>query len=62
MVWRYQGRVGEYMWQKEQKRLKRYRDRPWELRSQQSSGNPLFVLLFISLGILAGIFLFSLFQ
>ncbi len=62
MVWRYRGRIGEYMWQKEQERLERYKDRPWELRSQQSSGNPLFVLLFISLGILAGIFLFSLFQ
>ncbi len=62
MVWRYQGRVGEYMWQKEQERLKRYRDRPWELRSQQSSSNPLLVLLFISLGLLAGIFLFSLSQ
>ena len=61
MVWRYGGRTGEYMWQKEQERLERYKDRPWELRSQQSSGNPLFVLLFISLGILAGIFLLSLF-
>ncbi len=61
MVWRYRGRIGEYMWQKEQERLERSKDRPWELRSQQSSGNPLFVLLFISLGILAGIFLLSLF-
>ena len=61
MVWRYRGRIGEYMWQKEEERLERQKDRPWELRSQQSSGNPLFVLLFISLGILAGIFLLSLF-
>ncbi len=62
MFWRYQGRVGEYMWQKEQERLERYKDRPWELRSQESSGNPLLVLFFICLGLLACIFLFSLFQ
>ncbi len=61
MIPRFRGRVGEYMWEKEQERLERQKDRPWELRSQQSSGNPLFVLLFISLGILAGIFLLSLF-
>ncbi len=62
MFWRYRGRVGEYMWEKEQERLKRYKDRPWELQSRESSGDPFFVLLFISLGLLAGIFLFSLFQ
>ena len=61
MIPRYRGRVGEYMWEKEQERLARYKDRPWELQSKESSGNPLFTLLFISLGILAGLLLFSLF-
>ena len=62
MIWRYRGRVGEYMWEKEQERLKRYKDRPWELRSKESQGDPLIVLFFICMGLLAGIFLFSLFQ
>jgi len=62
MIPRFGGRVGEYMWEKEQERLKRYKDRPWELQSRESQGDPLFVLLFICMGILAGIFLFSLFQ
>ncbi len=31
MIPRFRGRVGEYMWEKEQERLKRYKDRPWEL-------------------------------
>ena len=62
MIPRFGGRVGEYMWEKEQERLKRYKDRPWELQSRESQGDPLFVLLFICAGILAGIFLFSLFQ
>ncbi len=62
MIWRYRGRVGEYMWEKEQERLKRYKDRPWELQSRESQGDPIIVLFFICMGLLAGIFLFSLFQ
>ena len=62
MIPRFGGRVGEYMWEKEQERLKRYKDRPWELQSRESQGSPLLVLLFISLGLLAGIFLLSFFQ
>ncbi len=62
MIPRFRGRVGEYMWEKEQERLKRYKDRPWELQSRESQGDPLFVLLLIFIGILAGIFLFSFFQ
>ncbi len=62
MIPRFGGRVGEYMWEKEQERLKRYKDRPWELQSRESQGDPLFVLLFICLAILAVIFLFSFFQ
>ena len=61
MIPRYPGRVGEYMWRKELERLDRYQDRPWELQSRQSGANPLFAFLFIGLGILAGLFLFSLF-
>lgn len=59
---RFGGRVGEYMWEIEQERLKRYKDRPWELQSRESQGNPLLVLLFICMAILAVIFLFSVFQ
>ncbi len=59
---RFGGKVGEYLWELERERLKRYKDRPWELQSRASRGNPLLVLLFISLGIVAIIFLFSLFQ
>jgi len=62
MIWRYRGRVGEYMWEKEQERLKRYKDRPWELQSRESQGDPMIVLFFICMGLLAGIFLFSIFQ
>ncbi len=62
MIPRFRGRVGEYMWEKEQERLKRYKDRPWELQSRESQGDPLFVLLFICMAILAVIFLFSFFQ
>ena len=61
MFWRHPGRVGEYMWEKEQERLKRFNDRPWELQSNESRGNPLLTFLFICLGILAGLLLFSLF-
>ncbi len=62
MIPRFRGRVGEYMWEKEQERLKRYKDRPWELQSRESQGDPLLLLVIICLGILAGIFLFSFFQ
>ncbi len=62
MIPRFGGRVGEYMWEKEQERLKRYKDRPWELQSRESQGDPLLVLIFICMAILAGIFLFSFFQ
>ncbi len=62
MIPRFGGRIGEYMWEKEQERLKRYKDRPWELQSRESQGNPLLVLLFICMAILAVIFLFSFFQ
>ncbi len=61
MIPRFGGRVGEYMWEKEQERLKRYKDRPWELQSRESQGNPLLIFLFIGLGILAGLLLFSFF-
>ena len=60
MIPRFGGRVGEYMWEKELERLDRYNDRPWELQSKESWGNPLFTFLFICLGIFAGRFLVSL--
>jgi len=59
---RYRGLAGEYIWEKEKERLAQYKDRPWELESKQFQGNPLLSFLFIGLGILAGLILFSLFQ
>ena len=41
---RFRGRIGEYLWEKEQERLKRYKDRPWELRSKEPRDNPLIQL------------------
>ena len=42
---RFRGRIGEYLWEKERERLKRYKDRPWELRSKEPRDNPLFSFL-----------------
>ena len=61
MVPRYRGLVGEYLWEKEMERLERYKDRPWELQSKESDGNPGFVLLFVALGTMGGLMFFSLF-
>ncbi len=61
MMWRYRGRAGEYIWEKEKERLERYKDRPWELQSKASAGDAFFVLVFVGLGILGGLLVFSLF-
>ncbi len=61
MIPRYRGLVGEYLWEKEMERLERFKDRPWELQSKEQSGDPLFVLLFVVVGVLAGLMFFSLF-
>ena len=61
MIPRYRGLVGEYLWEKEMERLERFKDRPWELQSKESRGDPLFVLLFVVVGIMAGLMIFSLF-
>ncbi len=61
MLPRYGGLIGEYLWEKEMARLERYKDRPWELQSKESDGNPGFVLLFMALSILGGLMFFSLF-
>ena len=61
MIPRYRGLVGEYLWEKEMERLERFKDRPWELQSKDSSGDPVFVLLFIAVSIIAGLMIFSLF-
>ena len=60
MIPRYRGLVGEYLWEKEMERLERFKDRPWELQSKESGGDPVFVLLFIVVGIIAGLMIFSL--
>ena len=61
MIPRFGGLIGEYMWEKEQERLAQYQDRPWELESKESQGNPLFPFLLVCLGILAGLLLLTLF-
>ena len=61
MMWRYRGRAGEYIWGKEKERLKRYKDRPWELQSKESTGDAFLVFAFVCLGILGGLLVFSLF-
>ncbi len=61
MMWRYRGRAGEYLWEKEKERLERYKDRPWELQSRSSAGDAFFALVFVSLGILGALLVFSLF-
>ena len=61
MLWRYRGRLGEYMWEKEKERLERYKDRPWELQSRESPGNEFLALVLVCLGILGGLLVFSLF-
>ena len=61
MFWRYSGRLGEYMGEKEKERLERYKDRPWELQSRESPGGAFLTLVSVSLGILGGLLVFSLF-
>ncbi len=57
MIPRFGGPVGEYMREKEQERLKQYKDRPWELQSKEPRRNPLVTFL-IGLGVIAGLLLF----
>ncbi len=61
MLPRYQGLAGEYLWEKEMEWLERNKDRPRELQSREATGNPLFVLLFAGVTIVAGLMAFSLF-
>jgi hypothetical protein len=61
MFSRYQGMLGEYMWQKDMQRLEPYKDRPWELQSRSQLGSELFVLAVVGIGGLAGLLLLSLF-
>ncbi len=58
---RYRGLVGEYLWEKEMERLERYKDRPWELQSRESAGNPFLFLLIVSVATAVGLVAFSLF-
>ena len=57
----YGGKIGEYMWEKEMERLERFKNRPWELQRRETSENPLFVLLIISIAMATGLMAFSLF-
>ena len=61
MISRYQGMLGEYMWQKDMQCLERYKGRPWELQNRSQLGSELFVLTVMCIGGLAGLLLLSLF-
>ncbi len=44
---RYHGRVGQVLQQIEEERFKRYKDRPWELRSRAQHGGEFIVLILV---------------
>jgi hypothetical protein len=58
---RYRGQVGEYLRQKEQERLDRYKDRPWELQSKDSNGSAFLTMISVLAAALGAMALFSLF-
>jgi hypothetical protein len=58
---RYRGQVGEYLRQKEQERLDRYKDRPWELQSKDSNSSAFLTMISVLAAALGAMALFSLF-
>jgi hypothetical protein len=58
---RYRGQVGEYLRQKEQERLDRYKDRPWELQSKDSNSSAFLTMISVLAVALGAMALFSLF-
>ena len=53
MLSRYRGRVGHYLWEIDRQRLRRYKDRPWELQSKDTNGSAFLAMMFI-LAVAAG--------
>ena len=53
MLSRYRGRVGHYLWEIDQQRLRRYKDRPWELQSKDTNGSA-FLAMMVILAVAAG--------
>jgi hypothetical protein len=49
------------MWEKEQERLDRYMDRPWELQSKDTSGGAFLAMIFVLAVALGAMMLISLF-
>lgn len=61
MFSRYRGQVGDYLRQKEQERLDRYKDRPWELQSKDTNGSAFLAMMSVLAVALGAMMLFSLF-
>jgi hypothetical protein len=61
VISRYRGRVGEYLKQKEEERLDRYKDRPWELQSKDPNGGAFLAMISVLAVAMGAMTLFSLF-
>ena len=61
MLSRYRGRVGHYLWEMDQQRLRRYKDRPWELQSKDTNGSAFPAMMFVLTVAVGAMVLISLF-
>lgn len=61
MLSRYRGRVGHYLWQMDRQRLRRYKDRPWELQSKDTNGSAFLAMIFLLAVAFGGMTLISMF-
>jgi hypothetical protein len=55
---RYRGRLGEYLKEIDERRLERYKERPWELRTRSQNSNILFVFGFTGVATLLLVLVF----
>lgn len=61
MLSRYSGRVGHYLWQMDRQRLRRYKERPWELQSKDTNGSAFLATMFVLAVAFGAMLLLSLF-
>jgi len=61
MLSRYRGRVGRYLWEMDRQRLRRYKDRPWELQSKDTNGSAFSAMMFVLAVAVGAMVLMSLF-
>ena len=61
MLSRYRGRVGHYLWEMDRLRLRRYKDRPWELQSKDTNGSAFLATMFVLAVAVGAMMLVSLF-